>query len=63
MWKFLGRRKRWLVQILPLLAFGGCVTSAQMQDFATSEFARLVADYFGRALSLLVQATSPTSVQ
>ena len=62
MWKLL-RRCHWYVGSLPLLGLGGCFTSAQLQDFTRTEFARLTADFVGQILSLWVQAGSPFSVQ
>ncbi len=54
---------RWYLASLSLLAVGGCVTSAQLQDFIRTEFARLSADTVGQMLSIWVQSISPLSVQ
>jgi hypothetical protein len=49
---------RWIVAGAGLLALGGCFTSQQLMDFTRTEFARSVADVFGRVFQLYVQATS-----
>lgn len=54
---------RWYLASLSLLAVGGCVTGAQLQDFMRTEFARLTADTVGQLLSIWVQSVSPLSVQ
>jgi hypothetical protein len=49
---------RWIVAGAGLLALGGCYTSQQLTDFTRTEFARTVADVFGRLFQFYVQATS-----
>lgn len=45
------------------LAFGGCVTSTQLQGFARTETARVIADVLGQFVAVFVQAASPFAVQ
>lgn len=50
-------RSRWLLSAALLLGICGCVTNQQIVDFAASEFARSIADTFGRAFQLFAQGS------
>ena len=52
------KKSRWVLAGATLLAFSGCVTNQQLFDFARSEFARAVADTFGRVFQLVAQGTA-----
>jgi uncharacterized protein YejL (UPF0352 family) len=41
-----------------LLGIGGCVTNQQLLDFTRTQVARVIADTFGRALQVYIQATA-----
>jgi hypothetical protein len=49
---------RWFLAAVPFLALGGCVTNQQFFDFTRTEFARVIADTFGRVFQVYVQATA-----
>jgi hypothetical protein len=51
-------RIRWVFAGAMLLGIGGCVTNQQLLDFTRTQVARVIADTFGRALQVYIQATA-----
>ena len=47
--------KRWAVVALTAYALGGCVTTGQLSDFATTEIARQVSTFLGQVFLLVSQ--------